>query len=344
MHIENHNKTSNTNKATPDISIIIPIYNCESYLDQCLRPLTNLSERFEVILVDDASTDDSLAVAKKYNFQIYPLIHNIGPGPARNYGSKKAKGEILLFIDSDIIAHESMIYQLVKMLETNPDCAALFGSYDDQPAAPQWVSQYRNLLHYFVHQQAPEECSHFWAGFGAIRASAFNLIGGFASGYYGRKCEDIELGIRMRANQLQIKMDNSIQVTHLKRWTIVSMLKTDLILRGIPWTQLLLANRFLPDDFSLEKSHRISGFLASLLFISVIVGIWAPVFWWIALFSLIAFVYINRKFFIFLFIKHNFFFVCACLPLHILYYCNASLAFVAGITKFLLSDLSKGKS
>ena len=88
------------------ISVIIPVYNAEAYIHKCLDALNNqnFNETFEVIMVDDASTDNSQNLIKAYNYsglQLYSLLKNSGPGAARNFGLKKARGEYIFLFDVD---------------------------------------------------------------------------------------------------------------------------------------------------------------------------------------------------------------------------------------------------
>lgn len=90
----------------PKISVIVPVYNAEKYVDECLNSLVNqtLSE-IEIICINDGSTDNSLKIldkyAKKDNRVTVISTDNNGPGNARNIGLKKSKGEYISFIDAD---------------------------------------------------------------------------------------------------------------------------------------------------------------------------------------------------------------------------------------------------
>ena len=122
-----------------------------------------------------------------------------------------------------------------------PRLVAVFGSYDDQPADPAPVSRFRNLLHHHVHSSSPGPAETFWAGLGAIRRDAFLAAGGFDAARYPEPAiEDIELGTRLVADGASIVLDPQIRGTHLKRWSLTSMVRTDLVRRGIPWVQLQL--------------------------------------------------------------------------------------------------------
>lgn len=89
------------------LSLIVPVYNVEDYLDECLKSIVNQDyDNYEVIVVNDGSTDKSLKIAKKYEKKYSKLIkvfdkENGGLSDARNFGIEKASGEYLFFIDSD---------------------------------------------------------------------------------------------------------------------------------------------------------------------------------------------------------------------------------------------------
>src|SRR5262245_59310516 len=104
--------------------------------------------------------------------------------------------------------------------------------------------------------------STFWSGCGAIKRSVFLKSGGFDT-RYDRPCiEDIELGARLYKAGHRIIINKGIQVTHLKRWNLWSMLKADVLDRGIPWTELILRERSLPNELNLKISQRLSAALA----------------------------------------------------------------------------------
>jgi len=146
--------------------------------------------------------------------------------------------------------------QIREVLEREPDVAAVFGSYDDAPAEPNFLSQYKNLFHHYVHQNAREEASTFWAGCGAVRRDVFLALGGFDETYRRPSIEDIELGYRIRRAGHRIRLLKTLQVKHLKRWTARSLLYADFWLRAVPWTELIQRHRELLNDLNLTWKAR----------------------------------------------------------------------------------------
>ena len=149
-----------------------------------------------------------------------------GPAAARNTGAQAASAPLVFFLDADVAVHPDTFGRAVARFEADPGLAALFGSYDDCPAAPGLVSQFRNLLHHYVHQQGSfvddaRPARTFWTGCGAIRRQVFLDLGGFDPQLYRRPAiEDIELGYRLTRAGCRIDLARDIQATHLKRWTL----------------------------------------------------------------------------------------------------------------------------
>jgi hypothetical protein len=182
-----------------------------------------------------------------------------GPAEARNRGAASAHGDVLVFIDADVVVHEDVFARIRARLASGR-LDAVFGSYDAEPAAPQLVSRFRNLLHHHVHQESGGPVASFWAGLGAVRREAFEAVGGFdAERYPAPAIEDVELGGRLAEAGYPIELDPTILGTHLKRWTIVEMLRTDALARGAPWVELALARRSLARSLNLGWRHRLSA-------------------------------------------------------------------------------------
>src|SRR5690606_38123245 len=182
---------------------------------------------FECIVVDDASEDDSAALAERHGCQVIRLASQAGPAHARNRGALAARGSLLFFTDADCCVNPDTLRRAVETLR-DPSLSAVIGSYDDAPASPTFIAQYKNLFHHWVHQTSREQASTFWTGCGAVRRKVFLEAGGFHEGYRKPSIEDIELGFRLRASGHAIRLDKRMQVKHLKRWRLLGLLRTDL--------------------------------------------------------------------------------------------------------------------
>ena len=88
----------------PFISVIIPVYNGEKFLPGCLEALVSGSYRdYELIVVDDCSTDRSVEISREKGAQVLKTSRQSGPGGARNLGAQHARGEVLFFVDADVV-------------------------------------------------------------------------------------------------------------------------------------------------------------------------------------------------------------------------------------------------
>jgi len=258
------------------ISVVIPVYNSADQFRSCLEHLRNSTfTDFETIVVNDGSTDASAAVAKEFGATVLDTGRRSGPAYARNLGASKAAGEILFFIDADVCVYPHTVARVHANFQQDPELDAVIGSYDDLPEAQDFLSLYRNLMHCYVHHQSRREACTFWSGCGAVRKPVFQKYSGFDESYGRPAIEDIELGYRMRRDQHKMVLDTSILVKHLKRWSFFNLVKTDILDRGVPWTELILRDRFLPNDLNLQLSQRVSVALVFLL-----IGVAAAAAWY----------------------------------------------------------------
>ena len=259
----------------PTISVVIPVYNSAEMLRLCLSRLRqSTTTDYECIVVDDGSTDGSAEVAAEFGAIVLLAGKRSGPAFARNMGAKKAQGKILFFLDADVCVYPSTLEQVLTNFKQDPALTAVIGSYDDEPESQDFLSLYRNLMHCYVHHQGHRAASTFWSGCGAILKSVFDEYSGFDESYHRPAIEDIELGYRLSRDKKKLLLDTNILVKHLKRWSFFNLVKTDIVDRGIPWTELILRDRFIPNDLNVQLSQRVS---VALVFI--LIGITAAAAW-----------------------------------------------------------------
>jgi len=228
----------------PSVTAVIPATNGPETLERVRAAIEAAAAPPEEILVVDEPS-------------------HAGPAAARNAGAQRASGEVLVFVDADVLVHRDAFVRIRAAFESDPGLSGVFGSYDDEPAHDGTVSAFRNLLHHHVHQASPGLVMTFWAGLGAIRRDAFLGIGGFDDGYAVPSIEDVELGLRLSDAGHRIELAPDIQGKHLKRWTLPGMIHCDVLHRGVPWLTLLLARGRLPAALNLRWPHRVSA-LASI--------------------------------------------------------------------------------
>lgn len=262
------------------LSIIVPVGGDGTGFERCLASLGRLDPQpEEIIVVIDGIGTAFAEMAGEMGITVITLHEPRGPAVARNQGARAASGTLLLFVDSDVEPAPNSVARVVEIFERQPEFAALIGSYDDRPWHPAFLSQYRNLLHHWVHQQGQPEASTFWGACGAIRRAVFEEVGGFDESFAVPSVEDIELGSRLRRAGHRIALVKDLQVKHLKRWNVRNMMSTDLFRRAIPWTELMLRDGGLLNDLNVTINARLSVVAAFGLFATAIGGwFWRPAF------------------------------------------------------------------
>lgn len=318
-------------------SVIVPVYNAAAYLPRTLRAIRRSDFKdFELIVVDDGSTDSSLALARPLADNIIKLEERRSPGTARNRGARMSKGDILFFIDADVEIGPQALLRVAQELKSHPEISAVFGSYDDAPLWPDFFSQFKNLLHYFIHQKARPESMSFWAGCGAIRRKDFFSVGGFPEYFKASSIEDVVLGLKLHQSGKAIRLLKDLQAKHLKRWSFFSLLKTDIFQRAIPWTRLA-AQHGLPLDLNFKTADRLSavcvwGVLFSFIFYSYAGGAFCLLF----IFSLLA---LNRRLYFFFFKKRGLWFAVRAVLFHWFYLFYSSLIFALFLPVYRFNEL-----
>jgi GT2 family glycosyltransferase len=253
---------------------------------------------------------------------------NAGPSSARNLGARHATGEILFFVDADVVIADGAVSRVAETFERHADIDAVFGSYDSKPRAAGLVSQYRNLLHHHVHQHGNVAASTFWGACGAIRRSVFEQIGGFDEARYPRCIEDIELGYRLRRAGHRILLDKGLLGTHLKKWSLRSMIRTDVYCRAIPWTRLILETKRAPDDLNLRDGQRVSAALVALALLSVPLALFRVEALFVAAAALLLVLFLNRSLYAFFLRHRGWRFATGAMGLHLLYFVYSGLAYL----------------
>jgi glycosyltransferase involved in cell wall biosynthesis len=314
----------------PLVSVIVPVYNASQYLERCIAAINcSIYPSYEVIVIDDASTDESSKIARKLRTIVLELPYQSGPAKARNYGAKKAQGDILLFVDSDVLIKKDTIARIVDNFIQYSDISAIFGSYDKNPSDKNFFSQYKNLLHHFVHQMSSPDAVTFWAGCGAVRKEVFNSVGGFDHNKYSKpSIEDIEMGYRLKKMGYQILLDKNLQVTHLKKWTFTSLMRADIFQRAIPWTKLILESQEMVSDLNLQISQKISAGLVGLFFISLLFSFIFPDLIYLIPFLLSSVLLINYKLFHFFYKCNGAKFTLLAFAMHLFYFFYSGTSFI----------------
>ncbi|MFO0888436.1 MAG: glycosyltransferase family 2 protein [Isosphaeraceae bacterium] len=332
----------------PSLSVVVPVRNGGAVLEHCLLRLRNSTwTDFELIVVDDGSSDSSGDLARRMGAVVVDHERPLGPAAARNRGAQIARAPIIFFLDADVAVHPDAVARGMARFLAQPGLTAVFGSYDDRPAAPGIPSQFRNLLHHFVHQQGAfvddaRRAHTFWTGCGLIRRETFLEFGGFDPLLYPRPAiEDIELGYRLTRAGHTILLARDIQGTHHKRWSLTGMIRTDIFCRGVPWMLLLKRSGTEETDLNVSPAQRISVALTAVVLLGLPASTLSTAATAVTLLALAAIVGINQAFYRFLLERRGAAFAAASLPWPLRYFTCCGLSVMIALFQWhILRPLS----
>ena len=176
----------NSKFSLPLISVLVTVYNREDYLAECLTSiLVSTFSDFELLVVDDDSTDRSVEIAKAFEakdkrVRLHINTHNLGDYPNRNRAAELAKGKYLKYVDSDDLIKADCLEKLLQPLEENPEAAyALTYPRPENRTRPLLLSQREAYETHFVDHQGIFSSGPLLA---MIRADRFRDVGGFRNG------------------------------------------------------------------------------------------------------------------------------------------------------------------
>jgi glycosyltransferase involved in cell wall biosynthesis len=268
----------------PSLSLVVPAHNAAETLAACLQAVFAAAPPAQIIVVDDASTDATAEIAARFACELIRLPTNRGAAAARNVGAAAAQGDILFFLDSDILIAHDTLACIQRAFADDPTLAALFGSYQKNTTPQNFFSTYKNLLHHYTHQHSASDAATFCGGYGAVRREIFWALRGFDESK--RALEDIEFGYRLHRAGYRIRLVKDLQFTHLKTYTLTSLVRSDVLNRAIPWTQLMLQHRIFRNDLN-TKSNHVASVVVSFLILGAPLWGWFVPFAWLELGALL---------------------------------------------------------
>ncbi len=180
------------------VSVIVPAYNAQDTIGQTLKALASqdYQENFEIIVVDDGSSDQTVAAVRLFAQIRYAYQSNAGPAAARNHGARLAQGDILAFTDSDCVPHKDWLSQLLQGFVTG-DIAVVMGSYG--------IANSQNLLADCVYKEIvfrhkrllPDFPNVFGSYNFCVKKNIFEQVGGFNVSYRYASGEDNDLSYKI---------------------------------------------------------------------------------------------------------------------------------------------------
>jgi len=313
------------------LSAVLPVHADGPRYRQALAALAAVSPPFdEVVVVCDGPAPGADEAALKHGFRVVRREQSGGPAAARNDAARVAAGDVLFFVDSDVAVHPDVADRLRQAFE-EPGRDAVVGVYDDRPPAANFFSRYKNLLQRFIHLAARSDGATFWGACGGIRRQALWAVGGFDERFDRPSVEDIDLGYRLTSAGSRIEFRKDLEVTHLKKWTFLSLLKSDIFRRAIPWTWLMMRESHVRRDLNLRYRHRVAGVMACALFAALPFVTVSDIAWPVAGISIVVLVNIDVALWRFFRANGGLFFATAGLLWHWVYYAYSTMAFGVGV-------------
>ena len=331
------------------ISIIIPVYNGAKFLPDTLRSIQNQDYKdYELLVVDDGSTDETAQIAESAGAKVIKLSQNSGPATARNEGARAAQGEILLFTDSDVLLPKNAVTKLLTAFKQN-HTDAVQGTFSDVCPFPNYFSQYKNLYNRYVLNQLPDWIDTTFTSITAVTRSAFISCGGFDQNIRTASVEDRTLGRNLIKHGYKILLDRSVEVIHNKNLSWKGFLRNQ-YRRSKDLAKLLLRNAVEkkaenPIPRPIDKSGRFGTNSLStmiripvaylLLFFLGLMG-WIPVFGVLCGAFGIFYLWLIAGFELYLIEKRGIFFALNGIPANLIDALLSGLGIARGIWEFFL--------
>ncbi|MDP2924116.1 MAG: glycosyltransferase family 2 protein [Candidatus Omnitrophota bacterium] len=209
----------------PLISIIIPTYNSSRTIRHSLDSISNRSNKdVEIIIVDDGSVDNTVKIAEGFGCRIINLNGDQGLATARNTGAQQAKGEILLFVDSDILLKKEILQRLVEHFK-NSDSYVIQAAVSAYCPYKNFSSQYKNLVQYYRFSKMSEFISTVMTTCLAVKRKIFLKTEGFDLNFKKPTIEDFDFATKLLRAGYKIYLDKQLEYVHMKYFNFWKLIK-----------------------------------------------------------------------------------------------------------------------
>jgi len=242
------------------ISLVIPNYNGSATIGKCLEAaFASHYGNFEIIVVDDCSTDDSVDIVTLYPCKLIRMKNHSGAAGARNAGAASSSGALLFFIDADCLIKADALARANQAAAENAN-TVIGGTYTQQPYDADFFSIFQSFfIHYFETKK--QEPDYIATHAMIINADLFRSSGGFREGFFPI-IEDVEFCHRLRRSGCRLLMQPEILVTHVFNFTLMKSLRNG-FRKSMYWTMYSLMNRDLFADSgtaSVELKANVAAF------------------------------------------------------------------------------------
>jgi glycosyltransferase involved in cell wall biosynthesis len=255
------------------VSVVIPNRNGAATLGLCLEAaLACRYPDFEVLVVDDASRDNSVEVVRKFPCRLIRLARHGGAARARNAGAAHARGAILFFTDADCLLPPDALTRAVEALTAR--AAAVGGSYTPLPHDHRFFSRFQSVFVHYFETRRPHAPDYLATHALAISTRVFREHGGFDEDLRPI-LEDVEFSHRLRRAGCRLVMDPALQVRHVFNFSLCRSLRNAFV-KSLYWTRYSLKNGdLLADSGTAARAFKVNVaalFLGAPLFILGAIG------------------------------------------------------------------------
>jgi glycosyltransferase involved in cell wall biosynthesis len=222
------------------ISVVIPNYNGITTIGKCLDSVFSSGyDNFEVIVVDDCSTDNSIEIIKKFPCKIIRSDKNSGASSSRNTGACNSSGDILFFTDADCILQKGTLSSVDKAF-SGDDSKIIGGTYTKVPYDDRFFSAFQSI--FINYSETKKKAPDYVATHAmVIDRNVFQKSGGFAEDFLPI-LEDVEFSHRLRRSGYKLAMNPDILVQHIFNFTFKKSL-LNALRKTTYWTVYSLKNK-----------------------------------------------------------------------------------------------------
>jgi glycosyltransferase involved in cell wall biosynthesis len=217
-------------EACVTFTAVVPVHNSSRTLSSCLEALRiSGGNDLEIVVVDDGSKDDSVNAAKPFADKTVQFQDSYGPAKARNAGARLASGDIVVFVDADVLVPDHAFELLRTRFEADDCLTAVQGVYALMCPHENAASQYKNLYYHYswmkrIRNPYLASAASF---FFAIRKTAFVKMSGFDEDIRQPTVEDADLGFRLHVRGHRVLLERDLQIVHDRRYHVQELVNYD---------------------------------------------------------------------------------------------------------------------
>ncbi|MDP3888805.1 MAG: glycosyltransferase family 2 protein [bacterium] len=288
-------------------SIIIPTYNQGGNLRLLIKELLlQMTKEGEIIVVDDASIDETKQTIEGLPIKYHRLAKNQGPAKARNVGVSDAKGGILIFFDADVLPYPNTLKEVLNFFKAHPEADAVSGMWDKTQKEKNFFAEYKALRDwsYFFKEDSKKDFYYFTPRVAAIKKEIITKVGGFNTMYKKADMEDLEFGFRVE-KITPVYFHPQFLVQHQFKGALTQI--KNYFKRTYYFLCLFVTHRKFCRTVSTPK-EAFAVFLAAFTVFSLVLGFLQPGFFFLLPVILVLYLYQEKEFLFFFYEQKGFFF------------------------------------